>query len=193
MEGEARVLQQGVEIAPVEGRRVEPEERIGGGDHEDQETQADQRLHAQRPGPERRRQVAPEARHGSAVGGEDPDPEQHRAFVIAPGAGELVEQRLGRMGVGGDRRDREVGDDEAVHQARERRRDEEELGRRRRPRERHQAAIAEPRAERRRRRLHERHCQRENQGKMADLRDHSSPSPFHWPDFFSASATSRGM
>ena len=113
--------------------------------------------------------------------------------MIAPGAGELVEQRLGRVGVVGDRYHREVGDDEGLHQTGERGRDEDELGQRRRPRQRHQAAIAEPRAERRGGHLHQRHREREDQGEVADLGDHSAPSPFQLPDFFSASATSRGM
>ena len=193
VECEAGILQQRVEIAPVERRGVEPEEGVGGGDNEDQKAETDQGLHGQHPGPEHRRQVAPEGRHGGAVDRENPDPEQHRAFVIAPCAGELVEQRLGRVGVVGDRHDREVGDDEGLHQAGQRGRDEGELRHRSRPGQRHQGAVAEPCAERRRCGLHERHGQREDQGVMADLRDHSVPSPFQLPDFLSASATSRGM
>ena len=60
MEGEAGILQDRVEPAAVERRRVEPEERVGGEQHEGQEADADQRLHAQHAGPERRRQVAAE-------------------------------------------------------------------------------------------------------------------------------------
>ena len=193
MEGEAGVLQQRVEVAPVERSRIQPEERVGGGKHEDQEAEPDQRLHGQHPGPKRRRQVAPEDRHGGTIDCEDPDPEQHGALVIAPGAGELVEQRLGRVGIVGNRHHREVGDDEGLHQAGERRRDEDELRHRRRPRQRHQAAVPQPCAERCGGGLDQRHRQREDQGVMADLRNHSASSPFQLPDFFSASATSRGM
>ena len=193
MEGEAGVLQQRVEIAPVERRGIEPEERVGGGEDEDQEAEPDERLNGQHPGAEGGRQVAPEGRHGGAVDREDPDPEQHRALVIAPGAGELVEERLGRVRVVGDRDDREVGDDEGLHQTGEGGRDEDELRQSRRPRQRHQPRVADPRAERRRAGLHQRHRERQDQGVMADLRDHSPPSPFQLPDFLSASATSRGM
>ena len=40
---------------------------------------------------------------------QDQHPEQHRAFVVAPDAGDLVDQRLRRMRVLPDVRDREIG------------------------------------------------------------------------------------
>ena len=41
--------------------------------------------------------------------GEHGHPQQHRAFVVPPGAGEFVEQGLGAVAVRGDQRDRQIG------------------------------------------------------------------------------------
>ena len=53
---------------------------------------------------------------------QDQHPEQHRALVVAPGAGDLVDQRLRRVRVQRDQPHREVGDDEGPASAPGRRR-----------------------------------------------------------------------
>ncbi len=59
--GEPGILQDRVEPAAVERRRVEAQERVRGEQQEGQEADADQRLHAQHASAEGGRQVAPEA------------------------------------------------------------------------------------------------------------------------------------
>ena len=49
-----------------------------------------------------------EGRDQGAEEGQDQHPQQHRAFVVAPGAGELVEHRLQRMRILPDIGDREI-------------------------------------------------------------------------------------
>ena len=52
--------------------------------------------------------LPPKSGDQRAEEGEDQHPEQHRALVVAPGAGDLVEHRLQRMGVLPDIGDREI-------------------------------------------------------------------------------------
>ena len=47
MDGEARILQDRIEVAPLEGRRSEPLERIRGRQNKYEECGADEALHAQ--------------------------------------------------------------------------------------------------------------------------------------------------
>ena len=79
-------------------------------DDEEQEGDADRALHREHVGLAAARQIVAEGRDRRAEQREDQHPEQHRAFVIAPDAGDLVEQRLGRMRVLPDILHREVGD-----------------------------------------------------------------------------------
>ena len=89
---------------------------IGGEDDEEQEGDGDDGLHGQHVGAQRRRQVAPNSATAAAEQGEDQHPQQHRAFVVPPHAGDLVEQRLGRMRVGPHVLDREIRRDVGVHE-----------------------------------------------------------------------------
>ncbi len=68
---------------------------------------------------QRRRQVAPEPGRHRPEERQDQHPEQHRAFVIPPGAGDLVEHRLGGMRVLDHQPQREIRGDEGMHQRRE--------------------------------------------------------------------------
>ena len=86
------------------------------------------------------RQVAAEGRDQRAEQREDQHPEEHRALVVPPDAGDLVEERLRRMRVLDDVEQREVGDDVGVDQRREGDADEQELRHRRRARRRPSAA-----------------------------------------------------
>ena len=104
MEGQPRVLEQWVEIGAVQRRRRQPREGIGGGRQKQQKADPDQPLHPQHTGPQRRRQGHTEKGDGGAEQSQDQHPQQHRALVIAPDAGHLVQHRHRRMGIGGDRR-----------------------------------------------------------------------------------------
>ena len=67
------------------------------------------------------RQIVAEHRHRRAEDGEDQHPQQHRALVVAPHAGNLVDQRLGRMRILGHVEHREIRDDIGMGQRNERR------------------------------------------------------------------------
>ena len=59
MDRERRVLQHGVQVAPVRGRRIQAHEGIGGRQREEQEAEAHEPQHAEHARRERRRQAAP--------------------------------------------------------------------------------------------------------------------------------------
>ena len=197
MRRERRVLEDRIEALAIERRRVETQERVRGEQHEGEKTDPDQPLHRQDPGLERGRQVGPEQRDGAAVQREDPHPQHERALVIAPRGGDLVDQRLGRVRVGRDVDDREIGRGEGVDQRAERHADEHELAERGGAGERDQTGVAARRAPQRQRALHQRQAERQDQGVVTDLDDHGfSPAPAvcrQTPARFSASATSGGI
>ena len=195
MEGEAGVLEDRVELGPVGRRRVEAGEGVGGEQHEGEEAEGDGGLDGQRPRLEPGRQIVAEGGHGRAVDGEDGDPEQERAFVISPEPGDPVDEGLGRVGVSGDHRDREIRDDEGLHQGAEGDQDAEELGHGRGFGERHEPAVIARRAQHRQGHLQERDDEGESEREMAELGDHwlCPASGRHSPAFFRAAATSGGM
>ncbi len=147
MDGEAEILQHRVEIAALDRRRIEPDERIGRRQDEQEEGGADGALHGQHIGSQRRRKVGAEDGDQRAEEGQDQHPEQHRAFVIAPGSGDLVDQRLQRMRVLPDARHREIGACIGDCQRRERERGERKAGHRDRTADRHHLLVAGARAD----------------------------------------------
>ncbi len=103
---------------------------------------------------------------------EDQHPEEHRALVIAPDAGDLVEQRLRGMGIGLHQRHRKIrlhidGDEPGESQ-----RHEEQPGQRGRPGHRHQRRVVPGRAPKRNERLHQRQREREHERVMGKFGDH---------------------
>ena len=195
VEGEAGVLQQRVETLALGRRRGKPDERVGGEQDKGEESRRHQPMHGEHPCPERRGEVATEARDHGAEEGQDQHPQHHRALVVRPDAGNLVDQRLQRVGVAGDERDREVRDREGVDEREEGGGHQAELEQRRRLCDRHHRRIASGRADHRHRPLDQGQQEGEDEREMADFGDHSAPSgaPRHLPDSFSASATSLGM
>jgi hypothetical protein len=119
MEGEAGILQQRIEALPVWRGGVEARERVGGEQQEGVETERNRRLCTQRrhmrlalQGPlQQRDQRARQPHHR--------DPQQHRTFVIAPGAREFIEPRLGAVAVHRDQQHRHVGAQEQRDEAAE--------------------------------------------------------------------------
>ena len=192
MKREARVLQQRVQVATVDRRRIEALERVGRKQDEGEEGDRDHRLHRQRSGAQARRQIAAECGDRGAEHGKDQHPHEHRSLVIAPHARDLVEHRLGRVAVLINVGQRKVGSDVGVGQAGEGDRKEERLSLRRRPRQRHQRRVVAVRAPERHDCLRQRHAERQDDGKVSEFGDHGS-APFHWPAAFRESATSLGM
>ena len=119
---------------------------------------------------------------------------QHRAFVVPPDAGDLVDRRGGAVRILRDVEDGEIRDEMGVDQRGEGDREAGELRQRRASSDRHQVGVAEARAPGRHDRLRQRGRERQDEGEMADLDDHLAFAPScQRPCFFSDSTTSRGM
>ena len=92
MEGEAGVLQDRIEIAALERRIDDAQERIRGGENEQLEGGRDPGLHRERVGFELHRQIAAEGGDQRAEQRQDKHPQHHGAFVVSPDAGEAIHQ-----------------------------------------------------------------------------------------------------
>ena len=169
MDGEAEVLQDRIEVTAFDRRRRKPGEGIGRGKDEQEEGGADGALHGEHIGTQGRRQIAAEDGNERAEEGEDEHPQQHRAFVIAPGAGDLVDHRLQRMRIFPHARHREVRIGIGAGQRPERQRRQHEAGQRHRATDGHHALIADPRADQGHRHLHQRQRESQNQREMSSL------------------------
>ena len=80
--GETRVLQDRIEIAPSNGGSENAQERVRRDQNEENECDRDPRLHGQHIGLETRRQISAEQRNQRTEQAEDQNPQQHRAFVV---------------------------------------------------------------------------------------------------------------
>ena len=109
VEGQAGVLEQGVQPPALDRRRVEPRERVRGEQQEGVEAEPDGGLGAKCSDQHRFAKSLAEQRDPRSRGGQHADPQQHRALVIAPCAREFVNPRLGAVAVGRDQCDRQVG------------------------------------------------------------------------------------
>jgi hypothetical protein len=108
MHREADILQHRIEIAALERRLRQPQERIRGHQDEQIERRSDPALHRQHMRAQRQRQIIAEGGDEPAEQCEDRHPQQHRAFVVSPHAGDLVEQRFGGMRILEHVGDREI-------------------------------------------------------------------------------------
>ena len=203
MQDHAGILQQRIEIAAVGGNREKALERIRGKEREGEETDAHEPHHAQHPRDHLVGQMAAEHRDRRHPEPEHEHPEQERALVAAPHAGNAVMQRQRGIGMVRHVRDREVIDDERVGKAAERDRNEHEQSLRNRPRRRHPYRVAASGADNPDRGLRKRKAEGERKRKLAELGDHR-PLPGTMSDFcaasrpspcacFNASAASGGM
>jgi hypothetical protein len=91
MEGEARVLQQRIEIVAVDRRRDDPQEWVRCHDDEGEKAERDHGLDREHARLQAGRKIAAEGRDQCAKQGQDQDPQHHRAFVIAPDAGDFID------------------------------------------------------------------------------------------------------
>ena len=108
MEHHARILQQRIQVAAVGRRRKQAVERVRREQHEEQEAEADEAHDAEHARDHLVGQMAAPQRDRDRPPAEHQHPQQHRAFVRAPGRGEPVVERQLRVGVGRDVQHREV-------------------------------------------------------------------------------------
>jgi hypothetical protein len=94
MESEAGILKQRVQIAAVGRHREQARKRVRRDDDEQQSAEAEQPLNRQGAGPQAGWQASAEECDEPAEQRQHEDPQQHRAFVAAPSAGDLVQHRL---------------------------------------------------------------------------------------------------
>ncbi len=185
----------GLRSLALERRRRQALERVRGQQDEGEEGGADHPLHGERVGAQPRGQRAAEDGDERAERRQDQRPQQHRAFVVAPHAGELVDRRRGAVRILGDVEHREVGGQMRPGERGEGERDEDELAERGARPDRHQ---------RRDRRAARRRAARSPAPATARRRGSSAKWPastiMAWrapscqrPCFLSASTTSRGM
>ena len=196
MDREAGVLQDRIEVASLERRRREALERVRGQENEGEEGEADQALNGERVGAKLRRQRAAEQSDERAEDREDKNPQEHRAFVVSPDAGDLVDRGHRHVRILGDVEHGKVRGQVRVDERGESDRNQRELDERRVAPDIHECDVADPRAPERDDRLGERSCERQHKGEMADLDNHCVAAVIpscQRPCFLSASTTSRGM
>ncbi len=172
MDGETRVLQDRIEIAALERRVGDAQKRVGRRENEKLKGRRDPRLHGERIGFERRGEIVAECRDQRAEKGEDQHPQHHGAFVIAPDAGEPVDERHRRIRILEDVEHREVGGDVAYRQRAERQRHEKELRQRGRDGDACERRVIRARPDDRRDRLDQRQAEREHERIMSKFGNH---------------------
>src|SRR5690606_22405347 len=94
MNREADVLQQRIEILTFERRGFDPNEGVGRDKQVQKKCDGDPGLHRQYVGLEPLRKIAPEQRDRRAEYDENESPQEHRALVVPPYAGDLVDERF---------------------------------------------------------------------------------------------------
>jgi hypothetical protein len=166
MNREAEILQDRIEIAAFGRRRIEPPERIRRCQYKENKCRRDQPLHAQHIGAQPLGQIGAEHRNERGEKHQHQHPEQHGAFVIAPYAGDFINQRLRRVRILIDIDDREIRRDIERGQAREGKSDKQKTRERYRCGDAHQARVVFRRAPDRHRRLHQRKRKGEHQSIM---------------------------
>ena len=177
MQDHADILQQRIQVAPVRGGRNQPLERVRGEQHEGEKTHAYQPHHSYSAGHEFLGQMPAEARDRDGPPGEDQQPEQHRALVPAPDAGDAVLHRERRVGIRCDIEHRKIVADERVHQRAERDRDKQELPQRGGAPHAHPREVAACGAHQRENTLRQSDQQGKNECEMADFGDHQFDAP----------------
>ena len=210
MHRETEILQDRIEVAAFQRSLGEPPKRVGGKEDEKIKRGCDPGLHRQHVGLERSRQIDAERCDQGAEQRQDQHPQQHRAFVIAPDAGELVDQRHLRMRILVNIDHREIRRHIAKCQRAERQHHKGKLRQRGGVGEFHQRDIALACAKHRRPRLDQRQRERQYKRVVTEFGDHGGVFPVHFtlcrtlagfgaavscqcPCFFRVSTISRGM
>ena len=116
MKGQSRVLQDRVQAASVERCAVEAGERVRGEQAEGKEAGCHHGLHCQCADLQRRIHPAPAGREYCGEQRQNHDPQQKRSLMVPPCPGNLVNERLCRMGMAGDKSYREIRNNEGVEE-----------------------------------------------------------------------------
>ena len=119
MEGQAGVLQKGIEAPALRCRRIEPGERVGSEQQERVETEGKCRLRPESGNERPARQPVRQCRKRRSRQTEHSDPQEHRALVVPPGRCDLVDERLGAVAVLRHKRDGQIGPSEDQQKHRE--------------------------------------------------------------------------
>jgi hypothetical protein len=172
MDREPGILEQRVEVAPLDRRLGDAGERVRGREDEDQERVRDRALDRERVGAQAIGHAGAGERHHGAEQRQDQHPQEHRALVVPPHAGKLVDERLLRVRVLDDVEHREVGGHVGARQRRERESDEREHRERRRAGDSHEDRIAGAGAPERDDELDERQPECEREREMTGLDQH---------------------
>ncbi len=109
MDGEPRILQNWIEIPALDRSIRNSGKGIGGQQNEQDKGRGNPGLHSQNGCGQIFRHAAREQGDQSAEQDEDENPQKHRAFVVSPHTGYLVDERLIRMGVFENIENRKVG------------------------------------------------------------------------------------
>ena len=196
MDREPGVLQNRIEVAPLEGRGRESLERVRGQENEGEEGHADQALNGERVGAQGAWQSAAKQGDERAEDRQNEDPQQHRAFVVPPHARDFVDRGHRHVRVLGDVENGKIRGQVRIDEGCESERDQRELDQRRVAPDRHESNVANASAPERDDRLGERGGERQHKGEMADFNNHCEAAVVpscQRPCFFSASTTSRGI
>jgi len=177
MEDEAGILQQRIQFGSIQRGRKQPLKGVGREQGKGKERNADHRLDREYPSLQAGAKIVPKTGDAGAEYGKDQDPEQHRAFMIAPSRGKSIRQRLAQCGMLGHQLHGEIRLAEAGHEDAEGKRDEQRLQLCRRAAEGHERAIATHSAQHWQHRLGGSREQGEDQGKMPDFGQHDAQCP----------------
>ncbi len=172
MQHHGRILQQRVEIAPIEGHRKQAVERIRGKQHEREEADVHQSHHAEHARDHIVRKTTAEHAHRDHPHSEYQRPQQQRAFMPAPDSGDAVLQRQRGIGSGRDKGDREILVDERGGETCESDCDENELSPRGGARDAHPRRFSSGGAGKREHALCQRNDQRQRQRELTEFGDH---------------------
>ena len=173
MDDQARVLEQRVEVAPFRRAGQQALERAGGEQDEEQETEGDQPERAEDAGDHDFRQLARQQGDGEGPPGQHQHPQQQRALVAAPDAGDAVLDGEQRVGVLGDVDHREIVGDEGLRQAGEGEGDEQRQRRGGRAGDGDPGETVAVGAEQRQGAEHQRHQRGEDEGEMPEFGNHA--------------------
>ena len=109
MNNESRILQQWIQIIPIERRiRQQPLERVGGQQREGEETNGDKPHHAEYSSDHDERQTAAKKCDRRHPARQNEHPEEQGALVITPHRGKLEYRGQQTVGVRGNNRHREI-------------------------------------------------------------------------------------
>jgi hypothetical protein len=177
MDGQAKVLEQGIEVTSLQRYREDAVEGVGGQQHKEQKANPHHAHDGQHPGHDLEWQIAAEGRDSGAPGGQKGRPEQQGALVGTPNRRDLKEGRHQGVGITGDIDDGEVVGQEGLHQESKGDGGKDELAPGQGAGHIHPVAVAPVGAHQGYRGLDQGQAQRQDQGKVTKFRDHWRSPP----------------